>query len=104
MGGRPRTLIKPLEAPYVGDNRKVYECASQGTVLFGHYGYERFGNVHRHQLGPVVVARNGATDTVDTATTLRAFDAFGAVRNGDLSNKADGKWAAVCSIRRWAGS
>jgi len=82
---------------YASDVSKVYESASQGAALFGHYGYENFGSVHCHQLGPVLVAR--ATDIVtavlsgrvgstsDSATTLRAFDAFGAIRNGDLTNQ-----------------
>lgn len=84
---------------------------TNGVRQFGPYGYEQTNNKQVHELGPVVVTR---TTTGDTITTLlrdrsgstieamdggaqaggeansRTFDAFGAARNADMSNRAHG--------------
>lgn len=99
---------------YASDGSKVYETSSRGSTWFGRFGYEKNGNTLRHELGPVVVARNGGVDTVTTilsdrlgstvatvdgaGTNERAYDAFGQVRNGNMTNKSPATLALNSTI------
>ncbi|MBL8299418.1 MAG: VCBS repeat-containing protein [Rhodanobacteraceae bacterium] len=97
---------------YDAKGGRYVEIATSRTTRYGPNGYEKViaGNVtHRHELGPVIVARVGSTDTVsyvlrdrlgstiaiaDTATTLterRQFDAFGKARNADFTPRPAGQ-------------
>ncbi|MHB8446873.1 MAG: NHL domain-containing protein [Rudaea sp.] len=87
-----------------------YESSkSRGVRYFAPDGYEQVGTQGIHELGPIVVTRNGSTDTVTTtlrgrlgstidtidagfssAANARSYDAFGAARNGDMSVRPNG--------------
>ena len=67
-------------------------------------GYRIEGANKKHELGPVIVTRNGSTDTIAVALrdrlgstlnaidsgvpTAREYDAFGKPRNGDMTDRA----------------
>src|SRR6185437_2156723 len=100
---------------YDSNGKLDYEIDS-GTGLsrvFGPGGYEQIlGGSTKHELGPVIVTCNGAggacgqgsdavsvalrdrlgstIDVTDGSTNTRAYDAFGKVRNGDMSNRNGG--------------
>jgi RHS repeat-associated protein len=79
-----------------------YETSSRGNRYYGPMGYEQVGAQQIHELGPVVVTRNGTVDTVsvvlrdrlgstvnvidNNSPTLRSYDAFGKpiMGNGNL--------------------
>jgi RHS repeat-associated protein len=90
-------------------NRDFENTVTQGVRYFGPGGYEQVGNTSIHELGPVIVTRTSGVDTItvalrdrlgstiDTidggvprASSTRSYDAFGAVRNGDLSSRSGG--------------
>lgn len=95
---------------YDANGQLDYEySASKGTRYFGPDGYEQVGSNDIHELGPIVVTRNGSTDTVTTSlrdrlgstidtidngaqvtTNTRAYGPFGAARNGDMSTRTHG--------------
>lgn len=90
---------------YATDGFRYYTASSSGTTYFDRHGYERTGTRERHELGPVIVTRQGGNDTVttvltdrlgstvvtvDTNTEKRAYDAFGQVRSGNMTNTASG--------------
>jgi RHS repeat-associated protein len=101
---------------YSPTGNRYKEIATSGTTLFGSDGYERFGSgstaTHRHELGPVDVTLVNMTSTVEfefrdrlgsllaygtgddfgslTVQQTRAYDAFGKVRQGNLSDKPNG--------------
>lgn len=97
---------------YDANGGRYAETAAGRTTRYGPNGYEKViagGVTHRHELGPVVVARVGSTDTVSyllrdrlgstiavsaASTTLaerRQFDAFGKARNADFTNRPAGQ-------------
>ncbi|MCQ4163764.1 SpvB/TcaC N-terminal domain-containing protein [Tahibacter harae] len=99
---------------YSTDGFRYYALSSRGVTYFDREGYESTGAVVRHELGPVIVERQNGIDTVtavltdrlgstiatvDTTTQTRAYDAFGQVRNGDLTNKPNGTLNLPGSIR-----
>lgn len=102
----PGTTTGSTTWTYAATGERSSELSSQGTRYFGPGGYEMLNGVSKHELGPVVVSRTGNTDTVsivlkdrlgstlDTidGTTIdrRSYDAFGAVRNGDMSDRTNG--------------
>jgi RHS repeat-associated protein len=81
--------------------------AMRGNRVFGPHGYEQVvGGAQIHELGPIIVTRQGGTDKVTTALrdrlgstidtidsglpsfgNTRTYDAFGAVRNGDMTGR-----------------
>ena len=92
---------------YDANGQRDYESSAlQGNRFYGPGGYELANGVAKHELGPVVVSRTGSVDsvtvllkdrlgstlaTVDGASVnRRAYDAFGKVRNGDMSDRANG--------------
>lgn len=98
---------------YATDGFRYYTASSSGTTYFDRHGYERTGTRERHELGPVIVTRQGGNDTVttvltdrlgstvvtvDTTTEKRAYDAFGQVRSGDMTNTANGTLSLPGSI------
>ncbi|UXI67952.1 polymorphic toxin-type HINT domain-containing protein [Tahibacter amnicola] len=82
---------------------RTYSVTSRGARYFGDAGYERMGTTHIHELGPVIVTKTGATETVAVAlrdrlgSTIasidasnnhrRAYDAFGKARNADFTDR-----------------
>lgn len=97
---------------YDAKGGRYVEIAAGRTTRYGPNGYEKViaGSVtHRHELGPVVVARVGTTDTVSyvlrdrlgstiavstAASSLserRQFDAFGKARNADFTSRPAGQ-------------
>jgi len=94
---------------YDSSGNRDYESSSQGSRYFGPKGYELAGSKAIHELGPVIVTRSGGVDaitialrdrlgsTIDTidggipsSSNARSYDAFGAVRDGNLANRANG--------------
>jgi RHS repeat-associated protein len=85
-------------------NRYFETSALQGTRYFGPAGYEVANGTAKQELGPVIVTGNGTgvtvvlkdrlgstLDTIDGSTlTQRAYAPFGAARNGDFSDRANG--------------
>ena len=85
-------------------NRYFETSALQGTRYFGPAGYEVATGTAKQELGPVIVTGNGTgvtvvlkdrlgstLDTIDGSTlTQRAYAPFGAARNGDFSDRANG--------------
>ena len=83
------------------------EVSSRGLRYFGPNGYEQIGTgsgaTQVYELGPVIVTRTGGVDNVSVvlrdrlgstisvidanAPTTRWYDAFGKVRNGDMSDR-----------------
>jgi RHS repeat-associated protein len=97
---------------YDAKGGRYQEITTGRTTRYGPNGYEKTTTgttTHRHELGPVVVARVGSVDTVsyvlrdrlgstiavsNTATTLterRQFDAFGKARNADFTPRPAGQ-------------
>jgi RHS repeat-associated protein len=97
---------------YDAKGGRYVEVAAGRTTRYGPNGYEKViaGSVtHRHELGPVVVARVGTTDTVSyvlrdrlgstvavstaagSLNERRQFDAFGKARNADFTNRPAGQ-------------
>ncbi len=97
---------------YDAKGGRYVEIAAGRTTRYGPNGYEKVisGSVtHRHELGPVVVARVGSTDTVSyllrdrlgstvavstaagSLSERRQFDAFGKARNADFTNRPAGQ-------------
>ncbi|WP_257387420.1 RHS repeat-associated core domain-containing protein [Tahibacter caeni] len=97
---------------YDAKGGRYLEIAAGRTTRYGPNGYEKIsaGTItHRHELGPVVVARVGSTDTVSyvlrdrlgstiavgnaagTLSERRQFDAFGKARNADFTNRPAGQ-------------
>ncbi|UXI70686.1 YwqJ-related putative deaminase [Tahibacter amnicola] len=82
---------------------RVYSVTSRGARYYGDSGYERVGTTHIHELGPVIVTKVGATETVTialrdrlgstiasidaTTRAQRSYDAFGKARNGDFGDR-----------------
>jgi len=84
--------------------------ATRGNRVFGPHGYEQvLGGAQIHELGPIIVTRQSGTDKVTTALrdrlgstidtidsglpgfgNTRTYDAFGAVRNGDMTGRSGG--------------
>jgi RHS repeat-associated protein len=91
-----------------GERSTEFSNQSQGVRYFGPDGYELIAATgqSKHELGPVLVTRTGANDTitielkdrlgstVDTITgasaTLRTYDPFGAARNGNMVARHNG--------------
>ncbi|WP_386065640.1 RHS repeat domain-containing protein [Tahibacter sp. UC22_41] len=97
---------------YDAKGGRYVEIAAGRTTRYGPNGYEKVisGTVtHRHELGPVVVARVGSTDTVSymlrdrlgstvavssaagSLSERRQFDAFGKARNADFTSRPAGQ-------------
>jgi len=85
------------------------ESSSKGTRYFGPSGYEVLGATGFHELGALIVERTNGVDNITTALrdrlgstiatidggvqytgSARGYDAFGKVRNFDLSDRAGG--------------
>jgi hypothetical protein len=49
---------------YTSDGSRSSEQSSRALRLYGRNGYEQIGALRVHELGPVVVTRNGTADTV----------------------------------------
>jgi RHS repeat-associated protein len=94
---------------YDANGQRDYESTTRGIRYFGPGGYEQVGTQGIHELGPIVVTRtNGANtvtttlrdrlgstiDTIDAgvanSANTRTYDAFGAVREGNMANRAGG--------------
>ena len=94
---------------YDSNGQRDYEySALQGTRYYGPNGYEYVssssGTFSKQELGPVIVTGNGTSvtvalrdrlgstlDTLDgTTLSQRSYDAFGATRNGNMSNRTNG--------------
>ena len=91
---------------YGTNGERSTEQSSQGLRFFGPDGYELINGQSKHELGPVLVTRTGASDavsillkdrlgsivtTIDGASaTLRTYDAFGAARNGNMTPRFNG--------------
>ena len=97
---------------YDAKGARYAEIAATRTTRYGPSGYEKViaGTVtHRHEIGPVVIARIGSTDTVSyvlrdrlgstiavsnasaSLTERRQFDAFGKARNADFTTRHAGQ-------------
>jgi RHS repeat-associated protein len=82
--------------------------ATRGNRVFGPHGYEQVlsSGAQIHELGPIIVTRQGGTDKITTALrdrlgstidtidsglpsfgNTRTYDAFGAARNGDMTGR-----------------
>jgi RHS repeat-associated protein len=93
---------------YGTNGERSTEQSTQGLRFFGPDGYELIAatGASKHELGPVLITRIGASDTitielkdrlgstVDTITgasaTLRTYDPFGAARNGNMVARHNG--------------
>lgn len=102
--GKPGTVTGGATWAYASTGQRYYELANGTARYFGPDGYEQANNVGKVELGPVVITGNvssvtvvlrdrlGSTlDAIDgSLVTQRAFDAFGAARNGDMSSRPNG--------------
>jgi RHS repeat-associated protein len=97
---------------YDATGGRYVETAAGRTTRYGPSGYEKViaGSVtHRHEIGPVVIARVGSSDTISyllrdrlgstvavsnsaaALTERRQFDAFGKSRNADFTTRPAGQ-------------
>jgi RHS repeat-associated protein len=104
-----------------GERSTELSNQSQGLRYFGPDGYELISATgqSKHELGPVLVTRTGANDTitielkdrlgstVDTITgasaTLRTYDPFGAARNGNMVTRKNGTLNLDATIHGFTG-
>ena len=94
---------------YDTNGQRDYESTTRGIRYFAPGGYEQVGAQGIHELGPIVVTRTNGVDTITTelrdrlgstidtidggvanANNTRTYDAFGAVREGNMANRAGG--------------
>ena len=95
---------------YGADGQRDYESSSEGARYFGASGYEQVGTKQIHELGPIILTSTGGTitgitialrdrlgstiDTIDngaaTIANARTYDAFGAVRDGNMNSRTGG--------------
>lgn len=111
-----RTVTRGSKATffYGPGGARYREVAPSATTIFGSDGFERSGSTYRHELGPVVYTVTsgaitptymlrdrlgsvlteansyGVVATAGVSPAQRAYDAFGKVRNGDLSDSTYG--------------
>jgi len=104
-----RASVTDLWAYDVNGQRAYESSPSKGTRYFGPGGYEQAGTQKTHELGPIILTRNGTTDTITTSlrdrlgstidtidggvqnvNNTRNYDAFGAARNGSMSVRSGG--------------
>jgi RHS repeat-associated protein len=104
---------------YGTNGERSTEQSTQGLRFFGPDGYELIGGQSKHELGPVLVTRTGANDTitielkdrlgstVDTITgasaTFRTYDPFGAARNGNMIARHNGTLNLADTIHGFTG-
>jgi len=94
---------------YDAHGARDYESTAAGTRYFGPGGYEKTSSSQIHELGPIVVTMTGSNTLITTtlrdrlgstidaidggipnSASGRVYDAFGAVRNGDMSPRSGG--------------
>jgi len=95
---------------YDSNGKPSYEQDGSIRRVYGPAGYEVANGVSRHELGPVIVTCSGTNgacgqtsdavavalrdrlgstiDVTDGQSNARAYDAFGKVRNGNMTDKA----------------